>query len=408
LVRRSDAAVVLQNSAASSILSQEDWNSTPIEEHAERFGFTGPDGTPLSPQQLPILRALREGTTVTDYEMKMHDNEHFGKDLLVSAAPLLDERGRVTSAVLVMQDVTQMKKMDRRKDEFIATAAHEIRNPLAALSGYQQLLQRIVERASAAQGAQGTSPNLAKNVEAIGKQVDRLNILVERLLDAQRIQLGRLVLHRSPVDIRELVATAVEHARTAAGASHQIVAVLPQEPVTGNYDAMRLEQVLSNLINNAVRYTPEGSRVEVRASTTAGFQAASEAHDSRTDDSHLHSTPTWLRVEVADQGPGVPPEKRAQLFNRYYQFEGDTTGNLSSNHPSTDGSQSGSPPDTPRSANKRRGLGLGLYISSEIVRAHGGHIGVVPNPEGGSIFWFTLPLDSSSIPTSNFQPSLPT
>jgi signal transduction histidine kinase len=351
LVRRPDAAVVLQNSAAAVILPQDEWNSVPIEEHAQRFGITKPDGSPLSLKEVPVLRALREGAAVTDYELKLHNNSSGEKDLLVSAAPLLDERGRVTSAVVVMQDVTQMKRMDQRKDEFIATAAHEIRNPLAALSGYQQLMQRGVERSE-------VPPDLAKNVEAMGKQVDRLNNLVERLLDAQRIQLGRLVLDRSPVDIRQLVQSAIENARSASAGSHEIVAVMPQEKVVGKFDPMRLEQVLGNMINNAIRYSPEGSPIEVRVKPQTGV----------------------VRIEVVDQGPGVLPEKRARLFDRYYQSEGDTTGKLTSQ---TD--------QAPR-VGKRRGLGLGLYISSEIVRAHGGRIGVEPNPEGGSIFWFTLPL----------------
>ena len=352
LVRKPDAAVVLQNSAAAAILPQDEWNGVPIEEHAQHFGFTKPDGSPLSLNEMPALRALREGVAITDYELTMNNNISGEKDLLVSAAPLLDERGRVTSAVVVMQDVTQMKRMDQRKDEFIATAAHEIRNPLAALSGYQQLLQRGVERSE-------LPPNLAKNVEAMGKQVERLNSLVERLLDAQRIQLGRLVLDRSSVDISQVVLAAIEDARSAGGDSHQIIATVPQEKVIGKFDAMRLEQVLGNMINNAIRHSPEGSPVEVRVKPQADK----------------------VRVEVVDQGPGVLPEKRARLFDRYYQSEGDTTGKLNAQS------------DPARRMSKRRGLGLGLYISSEIVRAHGGRIGVESNPEGGSIFWFTLPLD---------------
>jgi signal transduction histidine kinase len=112
---------------------------------------------------------------------------------------------------------------------------------------------------------------------------------------------------------------------------------------------------MSNVLNNAMRYSPRGSRIEVRASR----------HDGTA------------RVEVVDQGPGVPPDRRVSLFTRYYQSGTDTTGNLQS--------------EEQRQPRAKRGLGLGLYISSEIIRAHGGRIGVDPNPEGGSIFWFELP-----------------
>jgi signal transduction histidine kinase len=120
------------------------------------------------------------------------------RDLMVSAAPLKDSQGRTTSAVVVMQDVTGMRQMDRRKDEFIATAAHEIRNPLAALSGYQQLLRRAIGQIEA-------PPRATDHVEAIGKQIKRLDNLVERLLDAQRIELGKLVLDREVISLRDVV-----------------------------------------------------------------------------------------------------------------------------------------------------------------------------------------------------------
>jgi signal transduction histidine kinase len=350
LVRPQDGAVILQNSAASSIISQEEWNSTPLGGHTERFGLVHPDGTPLSDETSPVLSALR-GQAVIDYEIKMHYNTPSEKDLLISSAPLLDERGKVTSAIVVMQDVTQLRRMDQRKDEFIATAAHEIRNPLAALSGYQQLLHRVTERS-------GAPPSVTRNVVAIGKQVERLNNLVERLLDAQRIQLGRLVLDRSPVDLHKLVESVVTDASAASEGSHPISLHLPSDELTGSYDSTRIEQVLNNFLNNAVRYSPEGSPIEVRL--------------SRADGS--------AKVEVVDQGPGVPLDQREQLFDRYFQSSNqDTTGALG------DG--------TTRRISKRKGLGLGLYISSEIVRAHRGQIGVEPNPGGGSIFWFTLPLE---------------
>jgi two-component system phosphate regulon sensor histidine kinase PhoR len=284
---------------------------------------------------------------ITDFEFKMTSPELGTKSLIASTAPLKDASGKITAAVVVIQDVTRMREIDRRKDEFIAMAAHELRNPLAALSGYSQLLQRMLE---------GTEvpPSMTRNVAQINKQITRLNSLVERLLDASRIELGRLVLNRSQCNLVEIAEYVVDSARATDGGEHEIELVPTGQEIVGEWDATRLEQVLTNLVGNALSYSPTGTKVQVRL----------EQRDGEA------------RVEVVDRGPGVPPEERPALFNRYYQSAGAAGGDAEAEN---------------ARLRRTRGLGLGLYISTEIVRAHGGNIGMRPNPEGGSIFWFTLP-----------------
>ena len=160
---------------------------------------------------------------------------------------------------------------------------------------------------------------------------------------------------------------------TDSGA-HIIEITAPAE-LTGCWDPVRIEQVIANLLSNALRYTPPGSKVEVR----------------------LQALDKEAKVEVIDEGPGVPSEQRPYLFDRYYQTNTLNSGMLSENDQpaaatGSEESAQGPTQSPPREARKRQGLGLGLYISQEIIKAHHGEIGVDPNPEGGSIFWFTLPL----------------
>jgi|GEM_PF-3673552 len=341
---------IIQNRAASMLFPLEKWNSLSVEERLTYFGLTKPDGTRPALEESPVIRTLREGATVLEYEFRMNSPETGPRNLLGSTTPLKDEHGNITAAVMIVQDVTRMKELDQRKDEFIATAAHELRNPLAALSGYHQLAQRMVARAD-------VPPSVTQHLTEMGKQIKRLNVLVEHLLDTSRIQLGRLVLNKAELDLVELVETAAANARATNSGRHTIEVTARPASLVGTWDAARLEQVMSNLIGNALRYSPPGTRIEIRVEQEGDM----------------------ARVSVADEGPGVPESQRARLFERYYQ-----TATLSDKMLSGGGST--------RPVVMHKGLGLGLHISSEIVSAHGGKIGMEPNPQGGSIFWFTLPL----------------
>jgi signal transduction histidine kinase len=261
--------------------------------------------------------------------------------------------------VVVLQDVTRMREIDQRKDEFIATAAHELRNPLAALSGYNQLIQRLISRGA------GDPATVERNLREMGRQIARMNNLVERLLDASRIQLGRLVLAPSRQDLVKIAQTVINEAEAADGGSHYIKLTAPGE-LPGCWDAVRLEQVLTNLVSNALRHTPPKGIVEIRL------------HALEDDKGEQ------VKVQVIDGGPGIPPDQRPHLFDRYYQTGALTSGMLGD-------TEAANRQGSPSALTKKQGLGLGLYISRQIVKAHKGEIGIDANPEGGSIFWFALP-----------------
>jgi two-component system phosphate regulon sensor histidine kinase PhoR len=341
--------VILQNRAASELIPAEIWNSLEPEERPAYFGFSSPEGVPLPIEAAPAMRALKEGVGATNYEFRLNWPQIGTKHILASTAPLRNENGEVIASVVAMRDISEMKELDRRKDEFIATAAHELRNPLTAIMGNSQLLLKYMKSIDA-------PPKTMGYAEKIGEQISRLNSLVELLLDTSRIQLGRLILDKSEVDLVQAARTVAANAQAAEDGDRSVTVQGPADGVTGQWDAVRIEQVLTNLVNNALLYSPASTNIEVRVSRQ-GREA---------------------RVEVIDRGPGVPEDQRPALFDRYYQGP----------HPTTPQTA-----DPPRAATRRRGsLGLGLYLSSEIIKAHEGHIGMDPNPTGGSIFWFTLPV----------------
>jgi signal transduction histidine kinase/CHASE3 domain sensor protein len=374
LVEAPGSRVILQNAMADEMFPVDEWNSMTRPQRIEHYRMSKPDGALMSPDETPGARAVAEGRPVRDVELTIISGDSATgapgskRHLLCSAAPIRDSRGRITSIAIVLQDVTRMREIDQRKDEFIATAAHELRNPLAALSGYSQLVQKLVL---------SDSPNPAlveRNLREISRQINRLNNLVERLLDASRIQLGRLILDKSRQDLVKIAESVVDELRATDSGAHAITLAAPAA-LTGCWDPLRIEQVITNLVGNALRHAPQASKVEVR----------------------LQGLDKEARVEVIDAGPGVPPEQRAHLFDRYYQTAPLSSGILTDKDRSAAGVGSGQSPQAPaqgapRNPQKRQGLGLGLYISQEIIKAHHGRIGIDPNPDGGSIFWFTLPL----------------
>jgi signal transduction histidine kinase/CHASE3 domain sensor protein len=362
LLQAPDSRVILQNELAAELFPVDIWNSMTRSERIEYFKLSKPDGTLLSTAETPAARVSSEGRSVSEVEFTMvmpADPNKRKRHFMASAAPVRNEAGDITATVVVLQDVTRMREIDQRKDEFIATAAHELRNPLAALSGYNQLIQRLISRGAA------DPASIERNLGEMGRQIARMNNLVERLLDSSRIQLGRLILAPSKQDLVKIAQTVVKEAETTDGSSHVIKLTAPDE-LTGCWDPVRLEQVLTNLVSNALRHTLAKGTVEIR------LQALEEDGGRQ------------VKVEVIDEGPGIPPDQRPHLFDRYYQTSALTSGVL-------DNTEDAGRQVRPGAAAKKQGLGLGLYISRQIVKAHKGDIGIEANPEGGSIFWFALP-----------------
>jgi signal transduction histidine kinase len=250
-------------------------------------------------------------------------------------APLYADEGDVVGATVVLQDVTRQHRFEELRNDLVATVAHELRTPLTSLRMAVHLLaEEIAGKLTAKQ---------ADLVFAAREDCDRLQSIVDELLDLSRIQADRIELRIADHDPEQLVHEVIVQ-QDGVAAAHEVrlrSEVLPGTPrVSVDHD--RIQLVLANLIGNAVRYGPSGGTVAVRA---------------RVVDKQL-------RFEVADDGPGVPAEYREAIFDKYVRVPGAPAG----------------------------GAGLGLFISREIARAHGGEIGVDSEPGRGATFWFTVPI----------------
>jgi PAS domain S-box-containing protein len=225
------------------------------------------------------------------------------------------------------------------RDEFLSVAAHELKTPMTSLRGYAQLLAREFEKDGGA-----NVERARRAARTIQVQSDKLARLVSQLLDVSRIQSGKLILERHSTDLGQLVGEVVEVARMQLK-DHVLVSTLPDKLIV-DIDPLRVEQVVTNLIDNAIKYSPEGGQIDVSV----------EAPDART-----------VRLSVRDHGVGVPAHHRAQIFDRFYQ------------------AHAGGP------LTSMAGMGLGLYISRQIVEMHDGTIEAEFPEDGGTRFVVTLP-----------------
>ncbi|HEX2685317.1 MAG TPA: ATP-binding protein [Kofleriaceae bacterium] len=259
--------------------------------------------------------------------------------LLPRAAPLYAEEGDVAGATIVFQDVTRLHRFEELRNDLVATVAHELRTPLTSL--------RMAVHLLAEEAVGPLTPTQGDLVFAAREDCDRLQSIVDELLDLSRIQADRIELKLGTYDPEELVREAIEaqHAAAAARATTVRSELLPGIPQV-LADRERIGLVLANLLGNAIRYGPAGGTVTIRANPGDGV----------------------LRVEVSDDGPGVVVEYQHAIFDKYVRVPGAPSG-------ATGG-----------------GAGLGLFIAREIVHAHGGQIGVDSPPGRGATFWFTVRL----------------
>ena len=280
--------------------------------------------------------------------------------LLPRAAPLYAEEGDVVGATIVFQDVTRLHRFEELRNDVVATVAHELRTPLTSLRMAVHLLAE--QAVGPLTGKQGDL------VFAAREECDRLQAIVDELLDLSRIQADRIELRLAALDPEQLVHEAIEAQRsTAAAREVQLRSeLLPGTPAV-QADRERVLLVLANLIGNAVRYGPVGGKVTIRA-VSGGSGGAGVAGGAG-------AAGGVLRFEVTDEGPGVPAEHRQAIFDKYVRAPGAVSG----------------------------GAGLGLFIAREVVRAHGGELDVRSDGDGDSVtdraaghhgatFWFTLPL----------------
>lgn len=288
----------------------------------------------------PMIEGLRRGEACREFELRGDGR----RVLSFSCAPLPDEHGALTGGVIVFRDVTGRREVERLKDEVLAIASHDLKAPVAVLKGQAQLLTRQISVGRA------TPEGLTKGLDLIVGQADRLVELLNLLLDLSRLEAGRLELRPRPADLVALADALVEGVQAMTD-RHQIVMSAP-ERVEGRWDEQRLGQVLQNLLTNAVKYSPDGGKIEVV----------------------IQADEQQATICVTDEGIGIGPDDLPHLFGRFYRAEG---------------------------TRRLEGSGLGLYICQGIIAAHGGRIWAESAGAGqGSAFYFTVPrghLDGAAV-----------
>lgn len=238
--------------------------------------------------------------------------------------------------VLVLRNVTGEQQLEQTRADFLATASHELRTPLAAVYGAVRTLRRPDREVDAE-----LDERLLTMIE---QESERLRMIVEQILVASQLDRHELRLDRRECDVDELCESVLESARIHATAKHELVLDAPGEHHVVECDPGRLRQVIANLLDNAVKYTPEGGRTELR----------------------IRDDPGSVRIEVADQGVGIPQEAQARVFEKFFRVDANMLAGIG-------------------------GSGLGLYISRELVEQMGGSLRLRSEPGKGSTFTVELP-----------------
>jgi PAS domain S-box-containing protein len=360
VVHGTDARLVLANHVAASTWGAE-WSAGQpmrafLEEHSIRI--IEASGRALPPEAWATMRALLSGETVLQQQEIIRQPGGTSLPILVNAVPLTSPHWRSLGvpdepgisppprngeplALVIHQDIRLLKEVDYAKDEFISIAAHELRQPLTVL--------KVALGTLMLQTARGHGTPLAEwqqeMLQDLEQATDRLSTLTEDLLDVSRLQAGQLVLQRAPTNLVFLVQRLVERFQKTT-TRHQL-AFHPEQPtLEAEIDPQRMEQVLSNLLTNAIKYSPQGGSIVV----TVGKDDADHA----------------VEIRVQDDGMGIPLHQQARIFGRFMRADNAQAAGIS-------------------------GTGLGLYLCRALVEQHAGRLWFESEEGEGTTFFVTLP-----------------
>jgi signal transduction histidine kinase/DNA-binding NarL/FixJ family response regulator len=360
-----DGRMLVFNPAAKRILGLGATNATP-EQWSTTYGtFHADTSLPAASDELPLVRAIR-GQASDDVELLIRRPE-LSRDVFIQTTgrPLRDGTGEVYGGMMVIHDITAHKEaeetlkhkneeltnayveLDRSrrqqlelKNQVLSHVSHELRTPLTAAYQFVTILKRGL--------AGDLQPQQKEYVEDIERNLKQLRTMIGDLLDSSRAESGKMTITVQCLVLQETVAEVVRMAHSAAAEKGvSLRAELPGDLPPVDADPPRVRQVLTNLLDNAQKFTPSGGSITIRARS-------------------FEPDPNFVCVSVTDTGRGIDPSEHQRIFSRLAQVD----------HPSEE---------------SRKGLGLGLFICREIVRRHGGDIGVESEPGAGSTFYFTLP-----------------
>ena len=365
LVYGADARLLLANHAARSI-----WGAAwPIDQPMQEFiatngiGIFNAQGLPLALEDFATLRAVKQSETVLDHQESIRRPDGSTLPVLVNAVALGSPEGLTvfkhetetathsapaeSVALVVHQDVSALKEAEYLKDEFIGVATHELRNPLAVLKGFADMLVYQTARGKGAELSDWQREALGE----IDQATARLDKLTEDLLDVTRLQAGRLTLSRTLTDLVALTRHMVAQWQMTTR-RHTLSLDTTLSFLIVEVDRGRIEQVLSNLLGNAIKYSPQGGPIELT------LREEVEPHIAL--------------LAIRDRGIGIPAGQQARIFGRFVRAEN-------------------------ARASEITGTGLGLYLSRELVERHGGRLWFESSEGAGSTFFMTLPAARAGV-----------
>lgn len=300
-------------------------------------------GKLIKPSESPLFQALKSGKPLVGKEFLYTNRKGKQLSLQVSAAPILNKKRKTIATASIISDITRQKELEHQKDDFLGIASHELKTPVTSIKAYEQVLQ-----------AQFSKKGDIKAVEQLQKmdtQVNKLTNLIGDLLDVTKIQSRKLEFHPNYFDFNELVNEIVEELKLTT--NHKLITKL-NKTKTIYADRERVGQVITNLITNAIKYSPHSKNIYVKTATN-------------------NNTVTLC---IKDFGVGIPKSKHNKVFEQFFRVSG------------------------PKN-NTFPGLGLGLYISSEIIKREGGRIWVESSEGKGSSFYVSLPMKMAVLKQKN-------
>ena len=303
-----------------------------VHEVGERFDLRYLDG-----RRVPFARyasdAALNGEVIRSYEAIIRRADGSDLYIAVSAAPVREFSGApVQMAVTVLHDIDEHKRLEKMRDDFLSVAAHELKTPVATVKGYARLMQH----------ESFPKQDSARVLEVITRQCDRMERMVRELLELSRVKGGRVHLNFEPHDLTLLAADAVERMQLLAR-DHRLVLDAQGEALTV-VDRERIDQVITNLLDNAMKFSPEGGEVRVR----------------------VRPEQAEVVLSVTDHGVGIPRDKQRRIFERFFQAH---VGQL----------------------RNPGGMGVGLHLAREILALHGGRIWFESEPGAGTTFFLAVP-----------------
>lgn len=326
--------ITLANRHASDVLGWAIQTPVSLEDFLRHNPRKNADGLALTVDGIPMVRSLRRGEIVNRIEMQIERPDGQPITMLVNSVPVLNQDDRVTGAITVFQDITQIKDAEQLKDDFLSLVSHELRTPLTTIQGGALMLQRDWE-----------ALNLETQQEFladIATESHRLGGLIENMVQLANIRAGRVHMETEPVLVGSLVDQAIGATRILAPNRAFRTDVEPR--LLAEADDSRIDQVLRNLLHNALKYSPDGTSIDVRARRTGDM----------------------IEIAVRDHGPGIDETELPFVFERFHRSQHWRTSN------------------TP-------GMGLGLYLAQHVIEAHGGSIWIERPEDGGTRVLFTIP-----------------